>query len=408
MPYREERFVTVMTNIREYLKNRQIVKNDEYDKKIAHHRRKVRFAICVAVAAVVAAAAGVKIYLDNKSFDGYNVDSTMKYQGTGSSRYYRFGECLLAYSDDGISYINDGTVVWNQAFEMKKPLVDICGDTMAICDMEDTTVYIYDTEGQKGKVNTVYPVIDLEVSNQGVIAAITEDAETNRIEMFDRDGNSIAAGQTYVTGDGCPIDISLSDDGTKLAASYIYVDGGTAKSKVVFYNYSEVGKNEVGRIVGGFNHYDTTIVSRVEFISNDEAVAYGDNLFTIYSVKQKPEKVNEVKFDKNIKSIFYNSEYIGAVMETGDYDKPYMIKLYDTDGDEEMSNSTDFMYTGLELTDDNLILYNDRDIMVMTLSGRERYRGTIKEGIYHVVGTDSGSKYYIINGAYNIMKITLK
>ena len=304
--------------------------------------------------------------------------------------------------------MKDDEIVWNQAFEMKKPIVDVCNNTMAICDLDTTTVYIYDTEGQKGKIDTMYPVIDLEVSEQGVIAAITDDAETNRIEVFDREGNYIAAGQTYVTGEGCPIDISLSNDGTKLAVSYIYIDGGSAKSRVVFYNYSEVGKNEVSRLVGGFEHYETTIVSRVEFLDNDTVAAFGDNIFTIYAIKQKPEISSETKLENTIKSIFYDEKYIGIVSKTDNYENPYNIKIYDTSGKEKMDMDTDFMYTGISIQDDRMVIYNDEELKLFSVSGKERYGGTVTEGIKQVICTDKPDRYYIINSEYNIMNVKLK
>lgn len=397
-----------MTNIRDYLKYRTGQTEEEYQKKISRHKRKIRITIGIILLVLAAIAIGVKIYFDNRSYSEYEVTYTRNMNGAGNDQYFKFGESMLAYTDDGISYVKDGETIWNQAFEMKKPIVDVCNNTMAVCDLDTTTVYIYDTEGQKGKIDTMYPIIDLEVSEQGVIAAITEDTETNRIEVFDREGNSIATGQTYVTGEGCPIDISLSNDGTKLAASYIYIDGGSAKSRVIFYNYSEVGKNEVSRIVGGFNHYETTMVSRVEFLDNDTVAAFGDNIFTVYSIKQKPEILSEIKPGSTVKSIVYDEEYIGIVSNTDNYEKPYSIKVYDINGREKMNMDTDFLYTGISLQNDRMIMYNDTEMKMFSISGKERYSGAITEGIRQVICTDKPDRYYIINSEYNIMNVKLK
>lgn len=397
-----------MTNIRDYLKYRNGQTKEEYQKKISQHKRKVRITIAVIILALAVTAIGIKIYFDNRSYSEYEITYTRAMNGAGTGVYFEFGESMLVYTDDGISYVKDSKTIWNQAFEMKNPLVDVCNGTMAVCDLNTTTVYIYDTEGQKGKIDTMYPVIDLEVSEQGVIAAITEDTETNRIEVFDREGNYIAAGKTYVTGEGCPIDIALSNDGTKLAASYIYIDGGSAKSKVVFYNYSEVGKNEVSRIVGGFNHYETTIVSRVEFLDNDTVAVFGDNMFTIYAIKQKPELVSETKLENTIKSIFYDEKYIGVVLKTERYEKPYNIRVYDLNGKEKMNMDTEFMYTGINIRDDRVILYNDTNMKLFSVSGKERYSGTVNEGVKQIICTDKPDRYYIVNSEYNIMNVKLK
>ena len=52
------------------------------------------------------------------------------------------------------------------------------------------------------------------------------------------------------------------------------------KTNVVFYNFSEVGQNETERVVGGFNHYDSTIVADVNFIDEniEEILKQMDNI----------------------------------------------------------------------------------------------------------------------------------
>ena len=398
-----------MSNIRQYLRNKHNAeKNEKFEEEIAKHKRKRRMIISILVVIVIIIAIVVKIYLDNRTFDEYEVSKTLKFDNINNSKYYKFGKCLLAYSDDGISYIEDDVTIWNQAFEMKSPILDICGNFVAVSEINSNIVYIYDEEGLQGKIETVYPIIDLEVSEQGVVAAITQDSETNRIEVIDKEGNSIATGQTYLTGEGCPIDVSISNDGTKLAATYIYLDGADAKSKVVFYNYSEVGKNEVGRIVGGFNHYENTIITKVEFLDNETVVAFGDNIFTLYSIKQKPSMIEEVKIDKKIKSIFYSQNNFGMVLATDDYEEPYLVKVYDNKGKEKLSKKINFQYTGIELSENLIVLYNNTDIQLLSLSGLERYSGEIKEGVSQVITTDKDNKYYIINSEKKIMKVLLK
>ena len=130
-----------MTNIRDYLKYRTGQAEEEYQKKISRHKRKVRIAIAVILLLLAVTAIGVKIYLDNRSYSQYEVTNIKNMNGAGNNQYFKFGESMLVYTDDGISYVKDNETVWNQAFEMKKPIVDVCNSTMAICDMYTTTVY---------------------------------------------------------------------------------------------------------------------------------------------------------------------------------------------------------------------------------------------------------------------------
>ncbi len=398
-----------MSNVREYLKNRGIENDseDDYEYKIKQHKRKIRFFVIGLIMAVVLVVLSIKIYIDNMTYDEYEVSDVYQKDQTANCTFYKFDEGMLRFSNDGLTYLQDNVSVWNQAFEMKTPLIDICGSYIAIADINTNIVYIYDAKKLQGKVETTYPILDIEVSEQGVVAAITQDSETNCIEVIKKDGTLIAKGQTYLTDSGCPLSISLSNDGTKLAVSYVYIDGGEAKTRVVFYNYSEVGKNEVERVVGGFDHYGTTIVPKVEFIDNDTVVAFGDNMYTVYSIKQKPSKVKEAKIDKEIKSIFYNKEHFGMILLTGEYDEPYILKCFDKDGDEELSLKLDFQYTNVSIEGDIIVLNNAERMKLITTSGTIKYEGNIDSGIKTVIPTSKPNIYYIVNDN-NIEKIKLK
>ena len=147
----------------------------------------------------------VKIFLDKRVYENYEVTKTIKMGEVEKCKFYAYGDGVLRYSNDGISYMIGDETVWNQAFEMKQPVVDMCADYMAIADLEGTTVYIYDKNGQQGEIQTEYPILDIEVAGQGVVAAITKSDIANQIEFYDKDGTNIAKGQTVLSGDGCPV-----------------------------------------------------------------------------------------------------------------------------------------------------------------------------------------------------------
>lgn len=378
-------------------KDQNINNEEDYEKLIRRHKRKIKIITVIILAFSLAVFWGIKYYLDNMVYEKYEITDTYEIEGSQNRRFYKYGDGILVYSDDGIYYKSGENVEWNQSFEMKSPIVDICNETVAICDNEGNKVYIYNIEGSLGEIETAYPILDLEVSDQGVVATITKGEDTNIIEVMDKSGNVVATGQTYLTGEGLPIDISLSDDGTKLAASYIYIDGGKVKNKVVFYNYSEIGKNEVGRIVGGFNHYEETVIPKIEFIDNDTVIAFGDDTISRYYIEEKPSLENETRLNNEVKSIFYNDDYYGVVMETGDYDAPYKIKLYEKDGTEKLSMDFDFYYTDIVISGDEIMFNNENDMRIINVSGVEKYNGEFLRIIKKVIPTNKKNVFYIVD-----------
>lgn len=368
----------------------------DYEGMLIRHRRKQAVIVAVLVVLAIGAVVGIRIIQKNKVYTNYEVTNIIQMGDVTQCEFYKYGKGLLRYSNDGISYMEGDTVVWNQAFEMKSPVVDVCEEYMAIADKNGTDVYIYNTSGQEGQVEAANPIIALEVASQGVVAMITKGAETNMIEIYDKDGTNIAIGQTALEGDGCPLAISLSNDGTKLAVSYVYLESNVAKTKVIFYNYSEVGKNEVGRIVGGFEQYETSIVSKVEFLSNNIVAAVGDDVLTLYAMKQQPSIIKEYEITGKIEHIVYNDKYIALLMQKEDMVGQYALQVYDVEGKLVLEQDITFAFTDVKLENEMLIFNNAQSMYMLSVKGVKKYEGEIAEGITEVIPTAVENEFIII------------
>lgn len=368
----------------------------DYENMLIKHRRRMMILVAVLIIIAIAIVISVKIFLDNRVYDTYEISNTTNMGDVTKCRFYKYGNGVLRYSSDGISYIVGDDTIWNQAFEMKQPVVDVCEGYMAIADLEDTTVYIYNESGQQGIIETTNPILALEVANQGVVAVITQNDVTNIIEMYDKEGTNIAMGQTVLSGDGCPLDISLSNDGTKLMVSYVYLENNMAKTKVIFYNYSGVGKNEVGRIVGGFQNYGESIVSKVEFVTNDVAAAFGDSILTIYSIEEKPSVIKEIEVEREIESIAYNNKYILLVLKSENAVNQHILTGYDLNGKKVLDTVVDFQYTDVQLQNNMIIFNNLEQMYMLSMDNVKKFEGKINEGIVKVIPAKAENKFVII------------
>lgn len=393
-----------MSDIRNYMKRRMtVIENtdeeiEEYEERLKSHKSRKNKILLLLLAIGVAIIIGYFMYQKYRIFSTYEIVSSVDVIEAYNSTFLEYNQGLLKYNADGIEYIVDDTTKWQQAFEMKNPIIDVCDEYVAIAEHHSNKVYIFAGDGLKGEVETSYPIISLDVASQGVVALITEEEKVNHIEIIDKSGAQIAIGQTVLSGDGCPVDISISEDGTKLIVSYLYLSDGVMQSRVAFYNYGEVGKNEVDRLVGGFNHYESTIVAKVEFINNDTAVAFGDDMITIYEAKQKPELVTDIAVDKNIKCIAYGKKYIAYIVETGEAELMYELYVYDTEGKLQTSEKFDFDCNAIKFVDDEIVMYNNNEINVYTVQGVNKFRGTISEGISEVLTTTESYAYTILSG----------
>lgn len=379
----------------------------DYESMLVKHRKRMRVVVVLLILLAAVLTVIVKVFLDHRAYETYEVTGTIKLGDTTKCKFYRYGEGVLRYSNDGISYLAGGEEIWNQAFEMKAPVVDVCEEYMAIADMEGTKIYIFNLKGKQGEVETTSPILGLEVARQGEVAAITQSDETNKIEIYDREGVAIAMGQTLLSGDGCPLDISLSNDGTKLAVSYLYIEGGTAKTKVIFYNYSEVGKNEVGRVVGGFQHYGASIVSKVEFISNNIMVAIGDDVISFYEVEEKPSLKKEYKLDREIKSLVFSENYVGVILNKKETMNQSLLAIYGSDGKEVNKLDVAFEYEDVQIDGKKVIFSNQQELYILTVDGLEKFKGVVEGNILKAI-PGKWENVYMVIGEKEAQEIRLK
>lgn len=382
--------------------------NKQAAQKIKKHRRNI--VIGVLIALVLAAIAGVILYkyLDGRTYSSYTISTSYNRDDTETAQYKEYGSGYVRYSNDGITYIDrKNNSIWNETYSMQKPQVKECGDCIAVGDINGSSIYIFDKNGLKGTVDTSLAISQIEVGSQGVVVAVLEDNTANYINMYNTDGSKVYSIKTTLEGDGYPLDISVSDDATKLIASFVYVSGEEMKTNVVFYNFSEVGQNETERVVGGFNHYDNTIVADVEFVNDTTAVAVGENVVSIYNIKEYPSLSKEINIENSIENVFWSSKYIGLILDNSETGDLYKLVVYDLSGNKVTEKTFSTQYDEIKFDSDSILLCSSNVWSVMNMNGKVLTTQTVELPIDTVLTTGSRGSYVLINSKY-IQNIRMK
>lgn len=364
-------------------------------KKIKRRRRAVITALLLLVL-VMGAAYLITVY--NRKYDSYKVIKTTEVTGSNAIGYLSYGSSVVKYSKDGaVAVDKDGGLLWNGSFEMSDPMGDSCGKYVAIADRDGKEVHIFDRKGEVRTITTDYDIMKVEVANQGVVAILTDDNEAgHHIYLYDKDGVQLTDKFTNVNDQGYPLDISLSEDGQKLVASYLSYTGGSVVDTVSFYNFGEVGQNKTDRFVGGFGFDPDIIVPRVEFINNDTVCAFTDLGFVLYSMEEMPNDLFKVTMEGKIQSILYNGIYVGAVIQAEGSQAKELL-LYDLKGKKVLDKAIDFDYETIYLTDEEIVMYDNMSCVIMKMNGRTKFKYTFDsniEAIYPINGVD---RYYLAN-----------
>ena len=375
--------------------------NKQAAQKIKKHRRNI--VIGVLIALFLATIAGVILYkyLDGRTYSSYTISTSYNRDDTETAQYKEYGSGYVRYSNDGITYIDrKNNSIWNETYSMQKPQVKECGDCIAVGDINGSSIYIFDKNGLKGTVDTSLAISQIEVGSQGVVVAVLEDNTANYINMYNTDGSKVYSIKTTLEGDGYPLDISISDDATKLIASFVYVSGEEMKTNVVFYNFSEVGQNETERVVGGFNHYDNTIVADVEFANDTTAVAVGENVVSIYNIKEYPSLSKEINIENSIENVFWSSKYIGLILDNSETGDLYKLVVYDLSGNKVTEKTFSTQYDEIKFDSDSILLCSSNVWSVMNMNGKVLTTQTVELPIDTVLTTGSRGSYVLINSKY--------
>ena len=398
-----------MSNVRDYLKEREkrlgnagMPARTSYRDKIKSHKLTIFYRAALVIVLIAVVAAFLVLQWKNKVFTTSVVTSSSPVTIVQGARVCALGNSVLLYSKDGASCLDSkGNSLWNQTFEMQNPMIAVCGDVAAIGDYNGRTVYVVSSTKQLGTINTNLPIRRICVSQNGVVAAVLDDAAITRILLYNGNENtdtSLIDIKATMDKSGYPMSLSLSPNGKLLAISYLHVDGGEMKSTVAFFNFGEVGKNESDNYVSGYDYSDT-VVPYVQFMNNNAAFAVSDDRIVFFTGSEKPNSTASAFLNEEAQGIYYNEEYVGMVYHDQTGEAIYRLDVYNTSGNKIHSQLFDIEYTDIIFNKDQIIIYNDMDCQICNISGVNKFMGQFEKPSSLIVPTSSIYRYIAVTSS---------
>ena len=346
----------------------------------------------VAGVLILAAVLVYALVKNNKVASSYEVVTSMS-RGDDTSVYYcMMRKGMVKYSKDGVAMTNkSGTVLWNQTYEMASPTMTSAGDYVAVGDIGANTIYIFNEYGQLGHVSTDVPIQEIQISEQGVVAAVLSDTSSNYINLYDKQGNSLGSIKASLENTGYPLAIALSPDASKLAVSYLIVKSGSMQSRIVSYDFSDVE---------GDHLLDTQelegLYPKAAFLDSREVVLFGEKGFVLYQADSKKIETQE-NFESEINSVFCTNQKLGFIFKNEDDNGKYRMEIYNKAGKKSSTYYFDLDYSGMTADDDEVILYNDEEMLIYQMGGRVRFRGTFNTAVTGVMPSWEDGLYWLID-----------
>lgn len=367
-----------------------------FREKIIKHRLTRIYRIALAVVLVIAVAVVIRIQIDNKVYTDYEVVKTAESIGSSDSVVEAYNGNILCYSRDGISaYNSKGEQLWNQTYEMQSPIVSIAGEYVTVGEYKGNTIYIMNASGSCGQISTNRVILDVTVSEKGIITATLEDDAVVWMEIYDTAGENIVSIKTSMSQTGFPLKASMSSDNQKMAVSYLKAEGNGIGTSIAFYNFGGVGQNVMDKIVSGFD-YEETVIPFLHYVNENEAVAVGEDRLLVFSGKQVPELKAQKEIEEGVESVFWDDSCVALVYKNDDGEDKYRLDVYDLNAELILTKTFDIEYSNIVLDNGNIIIYNEATVYIWNKKGLEKYNGDLGGSIRAVIPTKSKTKYIVV------------
>lgn len=383
--------------------NNYIEQTDQ--ERLEREQRKHRGLTILLIVLLITALVCVALYMidryRHKVYDSYEIVTQLERTDSVAAVYIPYkGDAVMKYSRDGaLAVDSEGNILWNGSYDFNAPAADTCGKYAVVADIGGMKAVVFNGSDSGTTIEVLLPIVEARVAGQGVVALLLEDDGSNVLNIYNpyaSEDQLLVEIPTSVSEDGFPIDFAISEDGAKVVTSYLNVKNGVQENYLNFYNFDEVGKNTVNRLVGARN-MEEVMVSKVEFVNDHTVCAFTENGFMLYDMKQIPSDLFQKEFKNSIRSISYDSGHIavaiGSVEEAGNT----KLVVYDMEGNEVLNQKTKFQFESMYLSGEELVLYGNVSWNILRLDGTQKYKGDFESGIEKIFPVDDYESYIVMD-----------
>lgn len=354
--------------------------------------------IVLVIALVAVGILGTYLFFKYNTYSYMEITESYENRNKDNANYVKCVHGILRYSRDGVALLtNKGEEKWNQPTQMSNPIVEMCGDSIAVADKEGTSILVFGEKGLRGEIKTARPIEKVTVSAQGIVSAILKDEETPLVMCYDAKGNILVEHKVSLKSMGYPMDISLSEDGNTLIVSYLNTTNGKMASQVSYYYFGD-GKVDNKEHLVYQKEFDNTIIPIATFLDRDTSLLVTDNALIFYKGLKKPKEVDRVELKREIQGVAYGDSLV-AILEKSEGKVANKLRLYNRKGKELVTTDVDKDFSWLKIVDNQVLMYDGQMCSIFTKDGIHKYDGKMEENILEIFPLSGINKYMVINAS---------
>lgn len=329
----------------------------------------------------------------------------------GNTRVLLAGSTLLRCNQDGVQALGEkGEVKWDVPFTMSAPYMLKAGNYVCVADRLGTLVLLIQDGIIQTEITTEKNILLHCVNAKGSSAVVLDGGDSHSVILYSADGDILMQRFTYANTDGIPVAITLSDDGSRMATSYIYYTGSRMQSIVTVFDLTESGSSLVDRIVGSVS-FEDCLISDLRF-NEDQCFYTGTDRLGVISAGESCEILWEKTLEYQIEALAMTDTYFAVRYGDGLAGTVVPVEnniaVYDYSGDALFETNVD----GADYLDawgDTVIIGSGRSYYGYSFSGSPKWQMDSIEDYSRLIAFESGDTVAALrNGQIDYYRVVIK
>ncbi len=261
-----------------------------------------------------------------------------------------------------VTYDLNGEKLWEKELKMKDPIIRGNKDNIVVVNPTNGKIFYIDYRGEIKLENSLdKEVIDVEINSNGYVLAMLK----KEIFVFHPNGEIVS---NFNIPKGEVFDGDLSEDNNTIALTILNLEEKKFYSNILFYSLD-------GKVLAG-KKYDNDIIYKIFLINDSNLLALSDSRVLMISEDDKNNNVIWVKeFEENLNKGVLSDQGIlvlslinkeNTIIDTKNRNIICQLNL-----DGNILNKTPIAgeVLGLDVIDDEILVFTDRTIYILDKKG---------------------------------------
>ncbi len=261
-----------------------------------------------------------------------------------------------------VTYDLNGEKLWEKELKMKDPIIRGNKDNIVVVNPTNGKIFYIDYRGEIKLENSLdNEVIDVEINSNGYVLAMLK----KEIFVFHPNGEIVS---NFNIPKGEVFDGDLSEENNTIALTILNVEEKKFYSNILFYSLD-------GKVLAG-KKYDNDIIYKIFLINDSNLLALSDSRVLMISEDDKNNNVIWVKeFEENLNKGVLSDQGIlvlslinkeNTIIDTKNRNIICQLNL-----DGNILNKTPIAgeVLGLDVIDDEILVFTDRTIYILDKKG---------------------------------------